>query len=410
MLPDPGAFQARWHHDVSTMHLAKSLTMRAPDHLVAGGGPGTSRSARACQAVVRWQWLVVGLLVLSCIHPAYAKRVALLVANHSYEVGRLTYPPQDVAVMRKALIEIGFDARDIVTVTDADRRALSLAIQDLGRRAAGAQVSLLYYSGHATQARGQNWLVPIGASIQTEAGYEIEAVSAQAAVAQLEAANPAVSIVILDACRDNPLAFSKTATKGLTRMTVGDRTLLAYATAPYRTANDNGLYAKVLAAQLVRPGLELLEVFRNTSAEVRRITQGAQVPRVSEVSLDKPVYLAGPPGPTRQEVERQAWEIARRSDTVASYDAYLAEYPQGVFATAARVARAAARATSPSPATPAAAEAVSLQVQVPTVRRQSMRRGRMQTPQPWTGRTRFPARGLPRTLALPISPSCRSCS
>lgn len=101
---------------------------------------------------------------------------------------------------------------------------------------------------------------------------------------------------MLDACRDNPVAVTRSGTKGLGLMDAGAGMLVAFATAPNDTAADNGLYAKVLAAQLRRPGLELLDVFRNTTAEVRRATNGRQVPRVSEVTLDERFYLAGPPG------------------------------------------------------------------------------------------------------------------
>ena len=243
------------------------------------------------------------LLLLLCLAtlPAHAQRVALLVANQAYEVGRLTFPTQDAAVMRAALLKIGFAERDVVTVINADQRALRRAIQDFGRRANGAEVALLYYSGHATQALGQNWLIPIGADIQTEAGYELEAVSAQAALSQINSARPKVGIVVLDACRDNPAAVNKSGTKGLGRMDSGDRTILAFATAPNDTAADNGLYARTLAAELQKPGQELLAVFRRTTAEVRRASGGRQVPRVSEVSLDEDIYLAGriaTPGPT----------------------------------------------------------------------------------------------------------------
>jgi formylglycine-generating enzyme required for sulfatase activity len=244
------------------------------------------------------------LLALACAMlawslPAQAQRVALLVANQAYEVGRLTYPVQDAAVMREALLKIGFRPADVVTVTNADQRSLRRAIQEFGRRAQGAEVAFLYYSGHATQALGQNWLIPIGADIQTEAGYELEAVSAQAALSQMNMARPKVGIVVLDACRDNPAAVTKSGTKGLGRMDSGDRTLLAFATAPNDTAADTGVYARTLAAELQRPGQELLAAFRRTTAEVRRATGGRQVPRVSEVSLDEEVYLAGRgPAPT----------------------------------------------------------------------------------------------------------------
>lgn len=246
----------------------------------------------------RLAFLLVVLVLCAGPWPAAAqgdRRVALLVGNSAYKVGALTWPHRDVATMRAALLKIGFADRDVVVVPDADQRALKRALQDFGQRARGADVALLYYSGHAAQALERNWMIPIGADIRSEADYDLEAVSVQAALEQARRSRPRVAIVVLDACRDNPAAVTKSGTKGLGREESAERTLIAYATGYNQTTPDNGLYAQVLAAEIQKPGLEVLDVFRNTAAEVRKRSQGRQVPRVGEVTLDERVYLAGGP-------------------------------------------------------------------------------------------------------------------
>lgn len=242
--------------------------------------------------------LLLTLLSWPAAHAQPARRVALLIGNQAYAVGALRYPTQDVATMREALLATGFKPDDVAVLHNADQKTLRRAVQQFGQRARGAEVALVYYSGHATQALGQNWLIPIGAEVHGEADYELESVSVQSLLTQLQVAAPKVGILVLDACRDNPVAVTRSGTKGLGRMDAGAGMLVAFATAPNDTAADNGLYAKVLAAQLRRPGLELLDVFRNTTAEVRRATNGRQVPRVSEVTLDERFYLAGPYEPS----------------------------------------------------------------------------------------------------------------
>jgi hypothetical protein len=239
--------------------------------------------------------LLLTLLLLTTLASGQSsgRRVALLVGNQAYATGGLRFPSQDVAQLRGALQGIGFASADIAVVADADQKRLRRALAEFGERARGAEVAFFYYSGHATQARGQNWLVPIGADIRKEADYELEAVSAQAALTQLQEAAPRLSVVVLDACRDNPVAFSRSGTKGLARMEAGAATVLAFATAPNTTAADNGLYARTLAAELRRPGVEILDVFRNTGAVVRAATRGEQAPRVGEVDLPTRFYLAG---------------------------------------------------------------------------------------------------------------------
>jgi TRAP-type transport system periplasmic protein len=250
----------------------------------AGGRPGL---------LARFPARFLALLLLaSPVSAAHAQRVALLVGNASYSSAPLRNPPNDVREMEAALTAVGFKVSKLL---NANQSQLKRAVRDFGNSARGAEMALLYYSGHGTQVRGENYLIPVGASIEKESDYEIEAVSANAVLAQLREAQPRAAVVVLDACRDNPhVASTKSLTKGLARMDAPTGTMIAFATAPNDVAQDNGLYARVLAKYVQRPGLELLDVFRDTASEVRRQSGGKQVPRVSEVSIDQRIYLAGP--------------------------------------------------------------------------------------------------------------------
>jgi len=239
--------------------------------------------------------LIVAFVSLLALHAAQAqpapRRVALLIANANYAVGPLRNPPSDVRVMDEALRAVGFQTRLLL---DLNQNQMKRAVRDFGALAQGADVAFLYYSGHGTQSQGENYLIPLQATIEKEADYEVEAVSANSVMRQIAAAQPRAAVVVLDACRDNPMAaVTRSASKGLGRMDVPTGTLVAFATAPNDTAADTGLYAQVLATQLRRPGVELLDVFRATTTEVRKATGGRQVPRVSEVSIEDRIYLAG---------------------------------------------------------------------------------------------------------------------
>ena len=333
----------------------------------------------------RLPWLgLVCALALLLASPAHAKRVALLMGNASYQVGRLTNPPNDVAAMEGALTRLGFQ---VYKVLNANQNQMRRAVRDFGTAAQGAEVAFVYYSGHATQANGENYLLPVGATIEKESDYPIEAIEANHVLQQIRGAQPRAAILVLDACRDNPLtATTKSATKGLGRMSAPTGMLIAFATEPNNVASDNGNYARVLAAELQKPGQELLDVFRNTGAEVKRLSGGRQEPRISEVSINERLYLAGPgvqvasvtPVPTglpvqmQPDAEQEAWEIAKRRDTVASYGVYLNRYPSGRYAQTARDAleglqpapmpapvprpvQQAVQAASPAPQSPAQA-------------------------------------------------------
>lgn len=218
-------------------------------------------------------------------------RVALLIGNSRYAVGALRYPPEDVQEMKAALLAVGFAP---VVLLDGDQRSMKDAIQQFGARAQGAEIALFYYSGHGAQSRGENYLIPLGSRIEREADYELDGVSVSALLRQLTDATPRAGIVILDACRDNPVAGFKSATKGLARTDAPSRTMIAFATAPNTTTPDDGMYARVLARQIQQPGAELLDVFRRTAAEIMRLTGNRQEPRISELTITDSIYLAGP--------------------------------------------------------------------------------------------------------------------
>jgi uncharacterized caspase-like protein len=85
--------------------------------------------------------------------------------------------------------------------------------------------------------------------------------------------------VVVDACRD--IAF----TKGLKEVAKGfvperklDGMILAFATRPGETAEDNNIYASVLASILPTPGLRAEEVFKETQLKVADLSKGRQIP------------------------------------------------------------------------------------------------------------------------------------
>ena len=224
-------------------------------------------------------------------HTSTGARVALLIGNANYDSKPLHNPPNDVAVMARALESVGFKVTKLI---NANQKQMKKALSKFGEESQGAEVALLYYSGHGTQAGGDNYLLPIGADINKESDYDIEAVAANAVLRQMEGARPRAAILVLDACRDNPYAaITKSASKGLTRMNAPSGSMIAFSTAPNNTAGDEGHYARVLARQLSTPGVELFAAFRQTTAEVKRLTEGRQEPRVSEFSITDNFYLAG---------------------------------------------------------------------------------------------------------------------
>ena len=241
---------------------------------------------RAMKAV---RSLVVAVVVLVAPAVVFADgRVALVVGNSTYaHIGRLPNPENDAADMSAALRRLGFE---VTTELNADRVELTAAMRAFTRRSAGADVSLVFYAGHGIEMDGVNYLVPVDAQLERDVDVRFETVTVDDLLVSTTGA--ALRLVILDACRNNPLARSmqrtaatRTVSGGsfadLNEDLLGDETLVAYAAAAGTTAADgrgrNSPYTAALLSHLETP-LEIGLLFRRVRAQVLAATNGAQRP------------------------------------------------------------------------------------------------------------------------------------
>jgi hypothetical protein len=238
--------------------------------------------------------LLAVLLVLACLlfnHSAHANRVALIMSNSAYDakLGALVNPHRDAELMQNTLQQLGFK---VSALRDGTLKQMQYAMADFTTAATGADLAFIYYSGHGAQADGNSYLIPIGAQLSSQAHYELEALPLEKVLKSLTFARPKNAVIVLDSCRDNPLAFTKSiGDKGMGRLPEFDRILIAQAAPQGRTTPDNGLYARVLSQTLLKPNLSLVNAFFETNASIRKQTAGGQVPRISEVTIDHELVL-----------------------------------------------------------------------------------------------------------------------
>jgi uncharacterized caspase-like protein len=150
--------------------------------------------------------------------------------------------------------------------------------------AARGSYGFFYYSGHAVQSGGINYLIPVDANIQSENFLRQRAVSVQALLDELNDAGNELNMVALDAGRDNPFSWSGTRSLQVVSHNQPAKCIIVYATSAGSTAEGgegrNGLFTTHILNNLKKPGLEVNEVFRLTGADVYRASRGAQVPAI----------------------------------------------------------------------------------------------------------------------------------
>jgi hypothetical protein len=267
-----------------------------------------------------------------------SQRLALIIGNSAYKDAPLTNPVNDARAIAQALRDSGFT---VITRENIDHRGMLAALREFGDRLRAGGTGLFYYAGHGMQIKGRNYLIPVGSNIDREDEVAYSAVDAQAVLDKMEAAGNVANIMILDACRNNPFTRSmRSGQAGLAQMDAPVGTLLAYATSPGAVASDgsgaNGLYTQHLLNAIAQPGNKVEDVFKQVRANVRRDSQGKQVPWES-TSLEGDFYFRSGPAPAKpvdpaEGMETALWSAVKDSKNVLELQVYLNRYPSGLFA------------------------------------------------------------------------------
>ncbi|MDM8548475.1 SUMF1/EgtB/PvdO family nonheme iron enzyme [Desulfobacterales bacterium HSG2] len=221
------------------------------------------------------------------------RRLALVIGNGDYADSPLLNPVNDAEAMAETLEEIGFE---VTKKENAGYQEMYEAVTRFGDDLLRSGVGLFYYAGHGVQHNGRNYLIPVGSDIRHEKELGYKAVDAGLVLAQMENARNRLNIVILDACRDNPLARSfRSSGRGLAPAKAPTGTVIAYATSPGATASDgpgqlNGIYTSELIRHIKMPGMRLVDMFFKVRKAVRTRTNGRQIPWET-ISLEEPFYF-----------------------------------------------------------------------------------------------------------------------
>jgi hypothetical protein len=289
--------------------------------------------------------------------PAFAeKRVALVIGNAAYQnVPRLPNPVNDSTTIASTLKDAGFDVvdsrRDLIA---ADTRR---ALRDFADRARDADIAVVYYAGHGIEVDGGNYLIPVDAKLERDTDVYDEALSLDRVLLAVEPAKK-LRLVILDACRDNPFAknmkrtvASRAIGQGLAKIEpTSPNLLIAYSAKAGSTAADgdgkNSPFTSALSKHLTTPGLDVRRAFGYVRDDVLKTTNNRQEPFVygslggEDVPLVPAPKVAAPaaaPVANPQADMRRDYELALQIGNKAALNAFLSQYPDGFYASLAKL-------------------------------------------------------------------------
>ena len=251
-------------------------------------------------------WCAVALVCGIGGTASAAERVALVIGNSGYlNADELPNPKNDANALGAALEQLGFD---VELQVDLDQRSMQQALRDFGLKAEVAEVAVVFYAGHGIQVASENYLLPVDARLERERDLVYEGLPLGVVLAEVAQAER-LGLVILDACRDNPLADrlrralgpirSRVVGQGLARVEnlPGD-TMIAFSTKPGEVAVDGegdlSPFTEALIEHIHEPGVELDLLFRKVRDTVLTKTAYRQEPRSFDALGAEPFYFKEP--------------------------------------------------------------------------------------------------------------------
>ena len=248
-------------------------------------------------------WLLPAVFLLAAAPATAAPHLALVVGNAAYPARPLATASADAGLVAQALAQAGFD---VTAAMDLDGKQLRAAFRGFAEqvRAAGPEATIfVYLSGYGVQYDGDNYVVPIDATLAHDDDVPLQAANLEDFARALAAAPATARILVYDLAHANPFAAGDEMplAPGLMLGTPAADTLVAFDAAPGMVAAPDappyGAYARALAEALGTPGLAPARMLERVRLRVGTLTNGAQVPW-TEGALDPAATLEPGAAPT----------------------------------------------------------------------------------------------------------------
>ncbi|PBB20670.1 caspase family protein [Mesorhizobium sp. WSM4313] len=241
------------------------------------------------------------LVGLATVQAHADRRVALVIGNSEYrEIPALKNPDKDADDVSSTFRLAGFD---VFVAKDLTKLQFEKEFRNYLAAADGADLAVVYYSGHGFQIGGENFLIPVDASLKDAADIEVQAVKLDDVLQQLRAKSK-IQVIILDACRNNPFPrkdywlrdqLIAAGGTGLAQVKSSLNTLIAFATEPgavaYDGSGDLSPFSSAFSRRALAPNQEIRSVMAAVRRDVVEATKGAQVPWENSSLIDEVVLM-----------------------------------------------------------------------------------------------------------------------
>ena len=315
------------------------------------------------------QWLVTLLLALtfwafSATVQAQArtgKRIALVIGNDAYQhVNKLQKAGNDATAMARELRAAGFEVQ---LHRDLNYQRMVKAVEILAGSITGGDQVVVFFAGHGVQIRSGSYLLPIDIDAGSESEVEKFAYNLGDLTDKLSEAKASFTLVMVDACRDNPLKSkgrSVGGARGLSAIEPPKGQMVVYSASKGQQAldrlsdrdtNPNGVFTREFIAKMRKPGVRIEDLVREVQDSVEALARTVshdQRPAIYNEARGN-FYFFGPTtvqvapqgsspvqARTAEQIEDAYWDGIKDSSDKAAFDDYLKDYPSGRYALLAK--------------------------------------------------------------------------
>jgi caspase domain-containing protein len=235
------------------------------------------------------------------------RRIALIIGNNEYRyVTGLNNAVADARAMKRELEERGFQ---VVYRENATRRVMNDAIEEFLGKLSTDAIGLVYFSGHGVQINSANFLIPTDLEAEKESDVAYDGIELGKLLDRMAQVQPRFSLVVIDACRDNPFRGSGKSigsSKGLAPpISNAEGVMVVYAAGANQQALDrlsardtdpNGLFTREFIKALRKPGLNVQDMISEVKLAVIQQAKSVghvQTPAIYDQSVGTFVFSEG---------------------------------------------------------------------------------------------------------------------
>lgn len=300
--------------------------------------------------------LFLSLLIAAAL-PAHSKRLALVMGNDNYtHVSKLEKAGNDADAMARELRNAGFTVQ---LQKNLNYRSMVKTVEAFANGITGGDEVIVFFAGHGVQLRTGSYLLPTDIEATSESEIEKTAYALDDLTQKISDAKPAFTLMLVDACRNNPIKSkgrSVGGLRGLSAVEPPKGQMIVYSASKGQEAldrlsdndgNPNSVFTREFIAKMKQPGIRIEDLMRDVQDAVESLAQTVsheQRPAIYNEARGN-FYFYGPTKvqivnekPSARDPDEESWAMAQRLNTAKSYAAYVEGFPKGKFIFAARMA------------------------------------------------------------------------